>query len=281
MSAPRNAGDTMNTKVNDSCVLNGGPGSWAFEPLAEQLSAALGVPILAEPRSFNYLLCLDPLPDHFPHRVFIPLSAVHIASDKRLMTEAFHHHDVPIPRTVLLNSFAEVIHYVARHSKSEWCLKFPTGCGAKGHRMIAADSPEPPNWPRPFIVQEFIRLERPEVYRLYCAGGELFGWVARLFPAGREPSSWVAHARGARYQRLGEPPQASLIAARGALLATGLYDTFGCVDLLRCSSGEWVVLEVGTDGLFNYVDRDLDNPELEAELLDRLARAFWRAGHSW
>lgn len=266
----------MNTKASDCCVLNGGRGSWAFEPLAEQLSVALDVPVSAEPRRFNYLLYLDALPDDFPHQVFIPLSSVRIASDKRLMAEAFHRNDVLTPRTVLLDSFSEALQFLTQHPESEWCLKFPTGCGANGHRMITADSPEPPNWPRPFIVQEFIRLERPEVYRVYCAGGELFGWVARRFPTGRQPSPWVAHARGARYERLGEPPQAALAAARAALLATGLYDTFGCVDLLCRSSGEWVVLEVGTDGLFNHVDRDLDNPELEAELLQRISRAFWR-----
>lgn len=267
----------MNTNTNDCCILNGGSGSWAFEPLAEQLSAALDVVVSAEPCRFNYLLCLDTLPDDFPHQVFIPLSSLRIASDKRLMAEAFHRNEVPTPHTVLLDLFSEVLQFVTQHAESEWCLKFPTGCGADGHRMIAASSPEPPYWPRPFIVQEFIRLERPEVYRLYCAGGELFGWLARRFPAGCQPSPWVAHAQGAHYERLGEPPQAALFAARAALLATGLYETFGCVDLLCRLSGEWVVLEVGTDGLFNYVDRELDNPELEAELLQRISRAFRRA----
>jgi hypothetical protein len=36
-----------------------------------------------------------------------------------------------------------------------------------------------------------------------------------------------------------------------------------------------VVLEVGTDGLYNHVDRELNNPKLEAELLERIAAAFW------
>jgi glutathione synthase/RimK-type ligase-like ATP-grasp enzyme len=266
----------VNIEANGCCVLNGGSGSWAFEPLAEQLSAALDVTVSAEPRRFNYLLYLDSVPDHFPHRVFIPLSSIRIASDKRLMAEAFHRNDVPTPRTVLLDSFSDVRQFITQHTEVNWCLKFPTGCGANGHRMITAESPEAPNWPRPFIVQEFIRLERPEVYRIYCAGGELFGWVTRRFPAGHQSSPWVAHARGARYVRLQDPPEAALVAARGALLATGLYETFGCVDLLCRPSGEWVVLEVGTDGLFNHVDRELDNSELEAELLRRISRAFWR-----
>jgi hypothetical protein len=41
------------------------------------------------------------------------------------------------------------------------------------------------------------------------------------------------------------------------------------------SSGEWVVLEVGTDGLYNHFDRELNNPRLESELLERIAAAFW------
>jgi hypothetical protein len=36
-----------------------------------------------------------------------------------------------------------------------------------------------------------------------------------------------------------------------------------------------VVLEVGTDGLYNHVDRELNIPRLEAELMERIAAAFW------
>jgi len=259
----------------DCCVLNGGHGSWAFDPLAKQLSTGLGIDISPEPRCFNYLLSLKEPVDALSQRVFIPLSAVRVASDKRQIAEAFQQQRVPCPQTVLFDTFNEVVQFVARHSGMEWCLKFPTSCGASGHRMITPDSPEPPNWPRPFILQEFIRLERPEVYRMYCAGGEVFGWVARRFPRNREPSPWVAHARGARYERLGDAPESARAVAHAALVATGLYDSFGCVDLLCRPSGEWVALEVGTDGLYNHVDRELDDPVLEGELLDRICRAFW------
>jgi hypothetical protein len=125
-------------------------------------------------------------------------------------------------------------------------------------------------------VQEFIRLEEPAVYRTYCAAGELFGWVLRRFPQGVKQSPWVAHARGARYLRLNRIPESAQIAARTALDCAGLTDSFGCVDLLQRPSGEWLVLEIGTDGLFNHVDRDLDAPELEAEIQTRIARAFWQ-----
>ena len=139
----------------------------------------------------------------------------------------------------------------------------------------------PKGWPLPLVVQEFIRLDRPEVYRTYAAGGEVFGWVVRRFADGVTPSPWVAHARGARYEAAGEAPGAALAAARSAFQATGLLESFGCADLLRRPSGEWVVLEVGTDGMFNHVDRDLGLPDLERELQRRVAEAFWARLGGW
>ena len=156
----------MELDANDCCVLNGGSGAWAFEPLAEQLSQAVGIPVSASPRRFNYLLHLEAMDDDFDGRVFIPLASIRIAADKRLMAATFARHALPTPQTVLLESFDQVRHFIAQDPLSPWCLKYPTGCGANGHRLIDHDSVEPPNWPRPFVVQEFVRLERPEVYRL-------------------------------------------------------------------------------------------------------------------
>jgi hypothetical protein len=146
--------------------------------------------------------------------------------------------------------------------------------------LITPASVEPPNWPKPFIVQEFVRLEHPEVYLTYCAGGELFGWVTRRFPSGTQSSPWVAHACGARYLRLGEIPNEVREISEQTLMATGLWNSFGCVDLICKPTGEWVVLEVGTDGLFNYVDRDLDDQDFEQELHQRVAHAFWKSAKS-
>lgn len=267
----------MSLSPKDCCVLNSGSGSWAFEPLALQLSSSLGIDIADEPRGFNYLLHVEDTPRPVECKVFIPAKAIRLASDKRLLAEVFAKHDVPTPDTHLIDTYEHVLRFVIEHSGVEGCLKYPTGCGASGHRMIAERSVEPQNWPRPFIIQEFIRLDRPEVYRTYCAAGELFGWVARRFPEGTRFSPWVAHARGARYVRLGAPPAEALEAARRALVATGLWDSFGCADLLRKPTGEWVVLEVGTDGLFNHVDRDLGDEHLERELHQRVADSFWKA----
>jgi len=266
----------MNYTKDHCCVLNAGRGSWAFEPLAERLSSALGIEISAKPRSYNYVLSLDGDIDEFCEASFIPLSAIQLAADKRLIAAAFSKHHVPTPRTLLLDTFAEVSAYTAAHRDSRWCLKYPTGCGANGHRLLTPDDREPSRWPRPFVVQEFIPLEPPEVYRLYCAGGQLFGWVVRRFPPAAQSSPWVAHARGAKYASFGQPPVNALTAARAALIATGLINSFGCADLLQRPNGEWVVLEVGTDGIFNHVDRDLEDPSLESELDARVASAFWK-----
>lgn len=271
----------MKLSALDCCVLNGGGGAWAFEPLARRLSSALGIGIAAEPRCFNYVLCVEHPGCLAGCRSFIPLEAVRRASDKRLLAGLFLEHGVPVPETHLLGTYPEVLRFVREHSGREWCLKYPTGCGAAGHRLVGGALEEPPNWPRPFIVQEFVRLERPEVYRTYCAGGGLFGWVVRRFPESAASTPWVAHARGARYVRLGEPPTGAAEAARRALVAAGLWDSFGCADLLRKPTGEWVVLEVGTDGLFNHVDRDLGDEEFEGELDRRVAGAFWRAAGSF
>ncbi len=149
--------DTMNLQPQDCCVLNSGSGAWAFEPLAVRLASFLGVEISDEPRRFNYLLNLDEGDRALGYDVFIPAGAVRLASDKRLLAAAFIKHDVPIPQTQLIDTFEEVRRFIHEHPGSEWCLKYPTSCGANGHRMISGSDEEPPNWPRPFIVQEFVR----------------------------------------------------------------------------------------------------------------------------
>lgn len=262
-------------KPEACCILNGGGGAWAFASLARQLSAALWVDVSESPRDYNYLLHLDSFDPAAGGEVFIPFRCMQLAADKRLLAEVFASANVPTPETHLIGSLADVKQLLADEPDREWCLKYPTGCGASGHRLLRPDMVLPKDWPMPLVVQEFIALERPEVYRLYGAGGQLFGWVARRFPADTKPSPWVAHARGARYQWAGKPPAEAVSAARSALEAVGLLGAFGCVDLLPHPSGEWVVLEVGTDGMFNHVDRDLGLPELEREIQRQVAEAFW------
>jgi hypothetical protein len=257
------------------CIVNGGGGAWAFDALARQLSQALWVEVAESPRSYNYLLQIEDTDPEHCGELFIPFQAMRLAADKRLLAEAFAAAGVPTPETRLVSSLAEAERLRASQPGREWCLKYPLGCGASGHRLLTPGLTLPRDWPRPLVVLEFIRLERPEVYRLYSAAGELFGWVVRRFPDETTPSLWVAHARGARYELADKAPVGAVTAARAALEAAGLLGSFGCADLIRRPGGEWVVLEVGTDGMYNHVDRDLGLPELEWEIQQRVAEAFW------
>jgi glutathione synthase/RimK-type ligase-like ATP-grasp enzyme len=269
----------MSLTVTDCCVLNGGNAAWAFESLASQLGILIGVDVSARPRRFNYLLQMDgeSLPSGCAS--FVPPEAIQLAADKRLLAEVFNRNQVSTPLTKLIHDFPTTLDFVRSHADRQWCLKYPTSCGANGHRILSGNDTEPPNWPQPFVLQEFIQLQEPEVFRTYGAGGEIFGWVARRFPKGTKTSPWVAHARGARYVNLNDPPDAAAQVARDALKSTGLLDSFGCVDLLQTSDGSWVALEVGTDGLVNHVDRDIGDPDFEQGLNKRIAAAFWSAAN--
>lgn len=268
--------------VNSCCILNAGPGAWAFEEHARRLARALWLDVSDRPRTFNYVLGLadeDVAAVARSAGVFIPFPSIELAADKRLLATAFAAAGVATPRTNLAETPDDTYAVARADPAAEWCLKWPTGCGAAGHRLIAGRESIPDDWPRPSVVQEFVRLDRPEVYRLYAAGGQTFGWNVRRFPAGVRPSPWVAHARGTRYAAPGDAPPEAVRQATSALSAVGLLDSFGCCDLLHAPDGRWLVLEVGTDGVHNHVDRDLCLPELEREIDHRLAGAFWaRAG---
>src|SRR4051794_6381261 len=99
----------------DCCVLNGGSGAWAFEPLAMQLSAALGVDVSSEPRGFNYLLHVEDHTQLTAGNFFIPMESIRLASDKRLLAEVFQKHDVPTPMTRLCDTFEEALGWVRSH----------------------------------------------------------------------------------------------------------------------------------------------------------------------
>ena len=77
--------------------VNAGPSAWAFAEHAETLAAAFGVPVSMEPAPRSYLLGWD---GDAPTgtELFIPWTAVVVASDKRLQTEVFHRAGVSTPR---------------------------------------------------------------------------------------------------------------------------------------------------------------------------------------
>ena len=263
-----------------SAIVNRGLGSWGFQPLARALSAASGAPIYDEPADYNYVLGWPETElDEYPGSAFIPRATLELAADKRGIARAFLEAGVPTPETHLVESEAELVPFA---SDGGFCLKWPVGVGAHGHRRLRASdlADLPASRPRPFVVQEFIELARPEVFRIYGAGDEVFGFVARRFPEGARGGAWVSHAQGARYEDPGSAPDEARNAARAALASTGLLTRFGCVDLMQRTDGTWVVLEVGTDGVFNHVDRDLPWPDFVAEINERAARAFLAAAPS-
>ena len=59
-----------------------------------------------------------------------------------------------------------------------------------------------------------------------------------------------------------------------AARAGGFQDSFCVVDLLRDREGRWLVLELGTDGIVNLVDRDYANPAFDRALNEALAASF-------
>ena len=259
--------------MKQGAILNSGPGAWAFEPLAQSLSRAFGVPIVEAPAERNFLLAWDgPFPASCES--FVPYDAIECASDKRRIASVFGSFGVPHPATFLLGD-AELEPFLRRESGRKWLLKYPISCGGAGHRFIEAGECVPDDWPRPLVVQEFIAMERPEVFRFYGVAGVLFGWNVRRFPQSVEkPSPIVAHARGALYEEAGTASPRAVRCARRALEATGLWPSWGCVDMVPTPDGRWLALQVGTDGVWGHVDRAIGLPGVAQELETRLARAF-------
>ncbi len=257
-------------------ILNSSDGAWVFQELAESLANILKIEIDNIPRDFNYVLNWNEANiKEIEHKMFIPWSGINIASDKRLLADIFLKHKIAIPETYLINTYEEVLKFIESYTE-QWCLKYPIGCGASGHKIINNRLDIPQKWLKPYVVQKFIKLKKIQVFRLYCAGKILFGWNRRKFTSPDNSNPWVAHANGAVYEVLGQPPEEVKKLATLALKATHLYDSFGCVDLLQDNDGNWLVLEVGTDGIFNHVDRNIGNLDLEIEINQRIATAFWQ-----
>lgn len=243
---------------------------WLFGTIARPLAQATGSPIVDRPQGCCYVLSNPAGHDGFTS--FIPLPAIDLAADKRAIEQAFHAAGIARPRTWILGTEAEVEHLVAQHPQRKFIVKYPTSCGSSGHYTFRGRFTPKKHWPLPFIVQEFLLQETPGVHRVYFSGGACIGSNVRRFPAGVR-HDLIAHAKGARYCYDDPVDAAGIEQARRALLAVGLLDSFGVVDLLRVD-GAWYALEVGTDGIHNIVDRDVGNDAFLALLTQRIADAF-------
>ena len=278
--------ENINTTNMIPKIVNQTAGEWAFDKLANILSQSLWVDVEEDFGDINYLLYAD---EQKADKInnFIPIESIKIAADKRKIEKKFNQYRVARPKTFLADNQKEVELILSEYSQIRWILKYPIGCGGINHRFIDHINQIPKGWPQPFLLQEFIQLQRPEVYRLYCVDGEIFGFNARRFKDANNKSPWVSHANGAIYEYGETPDKEVREIAKTALMSTGLYDSFGVVDLLKSKDDKWYALEVGTDGIYNYVDREVENQNLFDELNERLAKAFWKKtgvppwGQSW
>ena len=267
-------------------IVNQTGGKWAFEKLANILSNSLWVDIKEDFGVLNYILGIDEK-NIYNVSSFIPIESIKIAADKREIEKRFQKYCVPRPKTFLANNEKEVELILSEYPQIKWILKYPIGCGGINHRLIEDINQIPKRWTKPFLLQEFVQLPRPEVYRLYCVDSEIFGLNARRFKDKNNKTPWVAHAQGAIYEYEESLDKEAQKVAKMALISTGLYNSFGVVDMLKNQNGEWYALEVGTDGIYNYVDREVENQNLFDEINERLAKAFWKNigtppwGKSW
>ena len=185
--------------MKECAIVNSGLGAWAFQDLANSLAQKLQIEIVETPAKYNYVLAWDKTLDSFENDSFISLKSIKIASDKREQAKIFKTHNIPIPETHLIDKYGDVVEFIG-NDFGQWCIKYPIACGASGHRIVNGITDIPQNWLKPYIVQKFIYLDKPIVYRIYAAGKKLFGWNVRRFPSKAANKPWVAHAQGARYE---------------------------------------------------------------------------------
>jgi glutathione synthase/RimK-type ligase-like ATP-grasp enzyme len=263
--------------MSRAAVLHRGPLRGLFGDFPEQLAADLDLPILDEDRDVDLglILAWDGPPPRC--RTFVPFDAIVAAQDKREQFRRFRAAGVSIPETRLFDDFEIARAFALLDPDRRWLLKWPVGSGSVGHTLIDRDSRVTPLWNPPFLIQEFVALERPEIHRVMGCDGELFGFTVRSFPPGTPSSPLVSTHRGAIFGLAGSIPPEVARQARLALSAFGLFSTFGCVDLIVPPGAPVLVLEVNADGLSQFVDRMPGLPGLCRETGERLRAAIHRS----
>ena len=151
--------------MQECVVLNAGFGAWAFQELATNLSELLNIEISDLPAKYNYVLSWEE-EDLDIAQSFIPFASIKLASDKRLQAQVFNQNSIPTPETHLIDTFQDVVNFI-NNSQGQWCLKYSSGCGGAGHKLINRSEDIPQKWLQPYVVQRFIDLNEPKVYRIY------------------------------------------------------------------------------------------------------------------
>ena len=258
-----------------AAILHSTPWNRIFGQFPTYLSQLMGLPIVETDERLDFAYLVGWSPARAPScPTYISYESILIAHDKRKQAHAFARAGVSIPETHLLDSIETLYTFYRRRRDKQWVLKWPVGCSGMGHQMLTQETQITTFWQPPFLVQEFVRLERPEVYRLYATDGETFGWVVRRALPGKGASPWVSYSLGAEVEFFENPPQEVIPEVGRALEATGLQHSFGAVDILRSSEGRWLVLEVNTDGIFSYVERQVPAQALREQLDHYVAQSF-------
>jgi hypothetical protein len=259
-------------------ILHRGPYQRLFGNFPERMARVLDVPITDDDSDVDlgFVLAWD---DKTPPRcpTFIPFETVASVHDKREQVRRMVAYGVSLPESHLFNDFEELKRFVAGHGDRRWLLKFPSATSGTGHQVVTPETRVTPLWSAPYLLQEFIALEDPCVYRLYGIAGEIFGFNVRRFSDGEAKQPIVSLSTGAHYELAGTPPKAAVEETRRALESVDLLRSFGCVDFLLLPGGDVRVVEVNTDGLYQYVLRVPMLPTLEAELDERFRAAFHAA----
>jgi glutathione synthase/RimK-type ligase-like ATP-grasp enzyme len=244
-----------------AAILHAGPWKDVFGDFPSRLSACTGLPITETPDGLALVYVLG----WFEHRPlpcesFIPLDAIYLAHDKRKQAALFREHGIASPESHLVATEEEALAFPRQRPDKEWILKWPIGCGGAGHQILDANTVMTPLWRPPFLVQELIRMARPRVYRLFVAGGETFSWCVRESNERTAHTPFVSAAGGATVRLEAAVPEAARTEAVRAFMAAGLWDSLGGVDMIQSEAGQWLVLEMNTDGIYHFLQRVVEVP---------------------
>lgn len=249
-----------------------------------------------EPAESLYILPFDAMPEDAPAdagafieaclpKVPIATSmAVQDLCDDRLATqERLLTHGVPMPETLVTDSFGEMKRFVRRHEAA--VLRDPRqagglpdivlwveggqvfgDCGSHRYQLMKSDADRPRlvgdelHHPGPFYLQRLIaKFSRGNVVpgpslRAYVVAGEVRFWTERSRSAYRRPAEWVSRNRPDEIVRFVQ--DVSSDAEKAAVRAAEAVGARHCaVDIVRTAGAGPCVRDIVVDGRHTIVDR--------------------------
>ncbi len=187
-----------------------------------------------------------------------PPEMLNIVHDKFLTSLYLSYHNIPVPRTLYVRSSESI-------SIDE--LDFPivvkllSGSGGKG--VMIVDNKEAfkellstleSEGKMEFLVQEYIRMIKPQDIRILMAGGELIGAMRRVAKEGEARANVKVGGKVEKY----EPSEEEIKIAKKSLEVLNI--DIGAVDLLSVNGNYYVIelnLNPGIRGLMKATDKDI------------------------